>query len=398
MAGVALLEKGWAHVEFICDKNKVDVPISFLENFEKLETVELNKIYNVFWSPNEADTPTSIKEREGKVLKIDKIKRATKNSTIPIAGYYSATLLHIAVIIENKNPYMLDSEENLHKKMDLQRTRRVPLHLRDLVEQAHSSNNAIEKSSKRKELDKEAAREANFKRICVDENTEETKEQLKVRVEGLEATVNSLDGLYKDSLEKIDALKKENDALRQKNNDLSEENVHTLDSHTIPDIEQIAQSDKVNIIEKGYEVEDKEVEDTQVEDKEVEDKEVEGKEVEDKEVEGKEVEVQEVQDDVEQGFRLSEDQFKACNVVPLGKTGDSKCVKNVTDLLWSRQELSRRSVTGMQCPNNKEVTARPECTPAKKQYLSEIPENIQKESLTSNKVSANITDTAALQK
>uniref|UniRef100_A0A6P7GHZ8 Uncharacterized protein LOC114342898 n=1 Tax=Diabrotica virgifera virgifera TaxID=50390 RepID=A0A6P7GHZ8_DIAVI len=263
MAGIALLEKGWAHVEFICDKNKVDVPISFLENFEKLETVELNKIYNVFWSPNEADTPTSIKEREGKVLKIDKIKRATKNSTIPIAGYYSATLLHIA-----------DSEENLHKKMDLQRTRRVPLHLRDLVEQAHSSNNAIEKSSKRKELDKEAAREANFKRICVDENTEETKEQLKVRVEGLEATVNSLDGLYKDSLEKINALKKENEALRQKNNDLSEENVklrklnivwqeeniqkcskrintfcilflvHTLDSHTIPDIEQIAQSDK----------------------------------------------------------------------------------------------------------------------------------------------------------
>uniref|UniRef100_A0A6P7GU14 BEN domain-containing protein 5-like n=1 Tax=Diabrotica virgifera virgifera TaxID=50390 RepID=A0A6P7GU14_DIAVI len=73
-----------------------------------------------------------------------------------------------------------------------------------------------------------------------------------------------------------------------------------------------------------------------------------------------------------QGFRLSEDQFKACNVVPLGKTGDSKFVKNVTDLLWSRQELSRRSVTGMQCPNNKEVTARPECTPAKKQYLSEL--------------------------
>uniref|UniRef100_A0A6P7H4K1 Uncharacterized protein LOC114345999 n=1 Tax=Diabrotica virgifera virgifera TaxID=50390 RepID=A0A6P7H4K1_DIAVI len=185
-----------------------------------------------------------------------------------------------------------------------------------------------------------------------------------------------------------------NEALRQKNNDLSEENVklrklnifwqeeniqkcskrintvHTLDSHTIPDIEQIAQSDKVNIIEKGYEVEDKEVEDKQVEDKKVEDKEVERKEVEDKEVEGKEVEVQEVQDDVEQGFRLSEDQFKACNVVPLGKTGDSKFVKNVTDLLWSRQELSRRSVTGMQCPNNKEVTARPEYTPAKKQYLS----------------------------
>lgn len=83
----------WAHVRFHLDNKKVNIPISFIENFDKME-ICVNQNYYVFWSPLESDTPESILAKEKRILYVEKIKKSTKK--IPLAGWYNATVLLLA--------------------------------------------------------------------------------------------------------------------------------------------------------------------------------------------------------------------------------------------------------------------------------------------------------------
>lgn len=71
------------------DKTEADVPKIFFENFNNLQ-LELFKQYNVFWSPQDRDTPSKLMVREYKILHVDEIKRSfnNKQKSIPLSYYF----------------------------------------------------------------------------------------------------------------------------------------------------------------------------------------------------------------------------------------------------------------------------------------------------------------------
>ncbi|XP_071580205.1 uncharacterized protein [Temnothorax nylanderi] len=69
---------------------------------------------------------------------------------------------------------------------------------------------------------------------------------------------------------------------------------------------------------------------------------------------------------------VSQAQFDQINKVELGLKGDGKFVKKIADVLWTREELSKRSASGKACPNKANSKARKACSPDKKKYLSDL--------------------------
>lgn len=52
-----------------------------------------------------------------------------------------------------------------------------------------------------------------------------------------------------------------------------------------------------------------------------------------------------------------------------GVDGDGKFIKNLAAALWTNEELAGRSALGLVCPQKKDENPRPECTPAKKDFM-----------------------------
>jgi hypothetical protein len=52
-----------------------------------------------------------------------------------------------------------------------------------------------------------------------------------------------------------------------------------------------------------------------------------------------------------------------------GQPGDSIFVRDLADVLWSREVLAKRSVTGAPCVSKANQEAYPACTPSKKQKI-----------------------------
>lgn len=83
----------WAHVIYSSDKIKANVPLNFIENYDSIQIQESKKYY-VFWSPNENESPESVLESQGKLMRVEKIKKSAK--ILPLSGYYQATVLLLA--------------------------------------------------------------------------------------------------------------------------------------------------------------------------------------------------------------------------------------------------------------------------------------------------------------
>ncbi|KAG8174473.1 hypothetical protein JTE90_015745, partial [Oedothorax gibbosus] len=77
--------------------NTAIVPDSFVKNFRKEEKIDPNEVHEVFWSANGEETPTSLLEKQGKILTIDKaLETKRKRLSSPLPGYYFANILMIA--------------------------------------------------------------------------------------------------------------------------------------------------------------------------------------------------------------------------------------------------------------------------------------------------------------
>jgi len=67
-------DEKWCHF-LMDDKTPVDVPASFIEGYDSDMKLETKKIYNVFWSPEDKDTPETVTEDGRPIVYVSKLSK-----------------------------------------------------------------------------------------------------------------------------------------------------------------------------------------------------------------------------------------------------------------------------------------------------------------------------------
>ncbi|CAL1264208.1 unnamed protein product, partial [Larinioides sclopetarius] len=86
----------YCYIRYLCDGEKAIVHSSFVKDFTS--EYDDTKTYEVFWSPNDEDTPMSVLAKQGKILTIDKEVEVNSQKRIsaPLPGYYFAKIIMVA--------------------------------------------------------------------------------------------------------------------------------------------------------------------------------------------------------------------------------------------------------------------------------------------------------------
>jgi len=85
--------KGYAYVRYRLDDSKTTVPLSFVLDWEPGNPVNTSKLFKVFWSNIEDDTPTSLARRVSEETHVIDSKDDPKYGQ---AGYYRVTIYYTA--------------------------------------------------------------------------------------------------------------------------------------------------------------------------------------------------------------------------------------------------------------------------------------------------------------
>lgn len=185
----------WCWVKFVVDNSEIMRPLEFFENFETIE-LEKNKEYQVFWSKEDTDTPEKLLRKEGKILHVDNIKKG-KNTKNPIPGYYRAVLLQFA-----------DTVEKLERTLNEKRVS-VPLKI-------HSGNEIRpkkEKTSKEKMI--QNSRKRNISVLIGESENSQNLNSLNQEVIELKTKLRKEANSKMEALEKLEKLEKRHKSLEE---------------------------------------------------------------------------------------------------------------------------------------------------------------------------------------
>jgi len=83
----------WAYVRCRLDDVKSKVPVSFIRNFDESEVLDTSRLYKVFWSDVNGDTPEKLKCRIAGPVPLIESKEDPAYGDL---GYYRATIYVVA--------------------------------------------------------------------------------------------------------------------------------------------------------------------------------------------------------------------------------------------------------------------------------------------------------------
>jgi len=86
-------QEQWAYVRYRLDDTKSKVPISFIKDFNSSVTVDTTRLYKVFWSDVQGDTPEKLKRRLSGPIPLIESK---EDGAFGDPGYYRATVYVVA--------------------------------------------------------------------------------------------------------------------------------------------------------------------------------------------------------------------------------------------------------------------------------------------------------------
>ncbi|CAL1262436.1 unnamed protein product, partial [Larinioides sclopetarius] len=335
----------YCYIRYLCDGEKAIVHSSFVKDFTS--EYDDTKTYEVFWSPNDEDTPMSVLAKQGKILTIDKEVEVNSQKRIsaPLPGYYFAKIIMVA-----------DTEKELEDTLASKCGRKGKTkNEKEILQKKQKGKKVLEavKLGKRKSTEMLLGSSGNIRSVFSDSDSDDSVIPIKLHKEEI-AKYKKINKLLK--IKNCD-LKTENDKLKAGFDEVFNLNIE-LQKKLLNQLSPLLPSEKIvespllplptatappSIIAQSPQVNESIVDSFP----------------------------EPAMDKMEkEQFMLDENHLNTVNFrVKPGQSGDSMFIKNLSSAVFGEEVLLSSSVTGSKCNAKKQSVAKPALCPKRLDYM-----------------------------